>query len=224
MEDSRVADEMRAKFDAQEYEKECRREKKRLKANPDQTKINYWFTRAYRMPEVSRKAFVDEHPEPMPQVLARPRWNDSRDCWDAYHTAKADKEWWDRNGGCLKLYCPAILRSGCASGNVMAFLDLSHVHGGFYERPMQHFSVEDYPRYDGKDHCIVEDEACSGPYLNITKDWDTLTPDQQVTVLRHVKAIGQAPPALCNDPDSIAEMVHIVRVLSSPEDGVPVSP
>ena len=223
MEGSRVADEMRAKFDAQEYEKECRREKKRLKANPNQTNINYWFTRAYSMPEVSRKAFVDEHPEPTHYGF-RPSWNDSKDCWDAYHIANADKEWWDRNGGCLKLYCPAILRSGCASGNVMAFLDLSHVHGGFYERPMQHFSVEDYPRYDGKDHCIVLDDACWGGRLNITKDWDTFTPDQQVTVLRHVKAIGQAPPALCNDPDSIAEMVHIVRVLSSPEDGVPVSP
>tara|TARA_Y100000389_G_scaffold40361_2_gene34936 strand:- start:358 stop:849 length:492 start_codon:yes stop_codon:yes gene_type:complete len=122
------------------------REQRRLKKKPHESKIRYWFTRAYGMPGVRNRA-------------------------------DARREW-DRNRGCMHLYCPAIIKIDGAERT--AFLDLSHVHGGFYEQPMPHFSLDAYPRCDGKDHRIVLDGAQLGSALNITKNWGTFAVEDQV--------------------------------------------
>lgn len=205
--------------DEEEYRREwCRREKKRLRENPPKTKIEYWFTRAYGMPEVCDKAYVDANPEPVQGF--RPNYDDPKELWDAYMDGKEANYQWGRFGGCIRLYCPAITKTNGAERT--AFLDLSHVHNGFYDRPMLHFTTENYPRCNGDDHCIVLDDAHSGgTALNITKDWDSFTVEDQIAVTKHIKAIELAAyKPHSNRPDSIAVMVHDVRVITTPEDDV----
>jgi hypothetical protein len=221
-------EERREAFDEQEYEKECRREKKRLKENPPKTKVEYWFTRAHTMPKVYNKRFVADFPEPT-HFGFRPSINDPPDYWDAYKQGYSEKYEWDRNGGSLTFYCPAIIKTeGDESKGGTVFLDYTHVHGGHYEHPMPQFDMKEYPRKDGTDHCIMlelERTSGLGSVVNITKDFDSFDPDLQYAILKHTKAIGEAACEMhSNRPDLTEDMVHAVRVLTTPEDGAPVSP
>ena len=210
----------REEFDKQEYEKECVQEAKRLKANP--TKVVYCYTHAYRMPDVYDKKFVDENPEPFDHPF-RPSINDDKEEWDAYKERVDAKEKWDREGGSIQLWCPAIIKANLDHlETCTVFLDLAHVHGGWYDRIAADFTFEAYPRKDGKPHCIVlEDEPLNlGSYLNITKDWDKFKPDEQYAVLKHTKAIGEAAcGAHSNRPDATVKMVHDVRLATCDMDG-----
>ena len=220
-------EERREAFDAREYEKECSREKKRMKQGPSKTKDVYWFTRAYPMPKVQDMEFVRDNPEPY-HVGYHPSINDPKEDWDWHMKERDAKDEWDRKGGTMHLYLPAIIKAEGNKRPATAFLVYTHVHGGWYERAMPSFDFKRYRRKDGKEHCAVldHDMMSLGSVVNVTKDFDTFEPALKYAVLKHTQAIGLMPldAAHNNKPDTTSDMVHAIRVLTCPEDEAPVSP
>jgi len=182
----------------------------------DDETIELYFTHAACF-EVYDAAYVASHLEPTPPSY--PGLNASEEDKADYMERRAGRMEWEEGGGRLTFFCPAVVEQRydgirMAWFNRDVFLDLSHVHRGDYDQPVTDFTFERYPRKDKQPHVLVR--KCEGfeqpRVLNITTSISTFAPEDQVAVLKHVKAIGEAYVAPhCNKSDRVVEMVSAVR-------------
>ena len=177
--------------------------------------------------EVYDAEYVASHLQPTPPSY--PGLNASQEDKAAYMQHREGRMEWEQGGGRLTFFCPAVVekrydRNQKAWFNRDVFLDLSYVHRGDYNQPVTGFTFERYPRKDKQPHVMVRtSEGFEQPrVLNITTSLSTFAAEDQVAVLKHVKAIGEAYLAPhCNACARVVEMVAAVRetarVLEEPQ-------
>ena len=161
--------------------------------------------------------YVASHPEP--NAGCYPGLNAPDEEKQDFMERRAARQEWEQAGGCLTFFCPAVheqrydrTRDQWFNGDV--FLDLSHVHRGDYNQPVADFTFERYPRTDKQPYVMVRraEGNTQARVLNITKDWARFPTDDQVAVLKHTKAIGEAyVQPHCNETDRVVEMVAAVQ-------------
>ena len=177
--------------------------------------LEYSFTFSHKL-EVYDKDYTTSNPRP-DVCLVRPGLSGSQEDNDAYQAAYATLRDWEQKGGKLTLYCPAIIERVYKADKQDfffrdVFLDLSHVHGGVYDQPMEHFTTERYQREDGAPHQVVVPWEGVMSSINITRHWQACTTAQKAATIKHTMAIGEAFNAPhCNQHARVIEMVHNVR-------------
>ncbi len=150
--------------------------------------VEYYFTLAYPR-HVQKRSFVEHNPNPPPCL--RVGLSGSPEDQEAYALACKAKQEWERNGGLMTLYCPAIVQAKGAlflgrvvytgdhgsyrteapvapnEATVTAFFDYSLVHGGSIDNPVKDFTVEAYPltakflHEEGKVHSPVDTDQAT---------------------------------------------------------------
>ena len=179
-------------------------------------KIELYFTHAACF-DVYDAEYVASHVEP--NAGCYPGLNASEEEKAAFVERREGRMEWEAGGGRLTFFCPAIVEKRYDGIRMEwfhrdVFLDLSHVHRGDYNQPVADFTFERYPRKDREPHVIVRKaEGFEQPrILNISANFAEFASADQVAVLKHVKAIGEAYVAPhCNACDRVVEMVAAVR-------------
>ena len=150
--------------------------------------VEYYYTRAYPR-HVQKRSFVENNPDP--PLCLRVGLSGSPEDQKAYALACEAKQEWERNGGLMTLYCPAIVQAKGAlflgrvvytdnrgsyrteapiapnEATVTAFFDYSLVHGGSIDKPVKDFTFEAYPltakflHEKGKEHSIVDTDQAT---------------------------------------------------------------
>lgn len=165
--------------------------------------------------------YVASHPEP--NAGSYPGLNASEEDKQDFMERRAARQEWEQAGGCLRLLCPAVheqiydrARDQWFNGDV--FLDLSHVHRGDYDQPVADFSFERYPRRDNQPYVMVRraEGNTQARVLNITEEWGRFSTDDQIAVLKHTKAIGEAyVQPHCNELERVEKMVAAVQKVAT---------